>query len=137
MLLRRKKMLKNIPRQNMFLHIGDNPLKSLSLFAITVGWAVTSDPSAPKYLFRGLKWRRSCQRKIPLELHLLGSIRLRGNYQGMLHQCTKLPYVTNVELIVMSDPGVPSLKNTHLESLDLMQDIMLQGISDNNRGLFL
>jgi hypothetical protein len=37
MLLRRKKMLKNIPRQNMFLHIGDNPLKSLSLFAITVG----------------------------------------------------------------------------------------------------
>jgi hypothetical protein len=37
MLLRRKKALKNIPRQNMFRHIGDNPLKSLSLFAITVG----------------------------------------------------------------------------------------------------
>jgi hypothetical protein len=41
---------------------------------------------------------------------LLGSIRLRGNYQGMLHQCTKLSYVTNVELIVMSDPGVLSLR---------------------------
>jgi hypothetical protein len=37
MLLRKKTMLKNIPRQNMFLHIGDNPLKSLSLFAITMG----------------------------------------------------------------------------------------------------
>jgi hypothetical protein len=37
MLLKRKKMLKNIPRQNMFLHIGDNLLKSLSIFAITVG----------------------------------------------------------------------------------------------------
>jgi hypothetical protein len=35
-----------------------------------------------------------------LALDLLGSIRLRGNYQGMLHQCTKLLYVTNVELIV-------------------------------------
>jgi hypothetical protein len=136
MLLRRKKALKNIPRQNMFLHIGDNPLKSLSLFAITVGWVITSDPSAHMYLFRGLKWRRSCQSKILLGPDLLGSIRLRGNYQGMLHQCTKLQYVTNVELIVMSDPRVLSLKRTHLESLDLMQDILLQGISGNNRGLF-
>jgi hypothetical protein len=32
-----KKMLKNIPRQNMFLHIGDNSFRSFSLFAITVG----------------------------------------------------------------------------------------------------
>jgi len=43
------KMLKNIPRQNMFLHIADYPLKSLSLFAIIVGLAVTSDPSAHTY----------------------------------------------------------------------------------------
>jgi hypothetical protein len=68
---------------------------------------------------------------------LLGSIRLKENYQGMLKQCTKLPYVTNVELIVMSDPGVLSLRNTHLESLELMQDILLQGINENSRGLFL
>jgi hypothetical protein len=68
---------------------------------------------------------------------LLGSIRLKGNYQGVLHQCTKLPYVTNVELIVMSDPEVLSLRKTHLESLDLKQNILLQGISDNSRGLFL
>jgi hypothetical protein len=119
----------------MFLHIGDNPVKSLSLFAIIVDWAITSDPTAHTYLFRGLKWR-SCQRKILLAPDLLGSIRLRGNYQGMLHQCTKLSYVTNVELIVMLDPGVLSLKRTHLESLDLMQYILLQGIN-NNRGLFL
>jgi hypothetical protein len=33
---KKEKYVKNIPRQNMFLHIGDNPLKSLSLFAITV-----------------------------------------------------------------------------------------------------
>jgi len=63
----------------------NNPLKSLSLFAFIVGWVVTSDPSAHTYLFRGLKWRRSCQRKILLAPNLLGSIRLRGNYQGMLH----------------------------------------------------
>jgi hypothetical protein len=136
MLLRRKKMLKNILRQNMFLHIGDNSFRSLSLFAITVGWAVTFDPSAPMYLFSGPKWRRSCQRKILLAPDLLGSIRLRGNYQGML-QCTKLPYITNVEFIIMSDPVVLSLRRTHLEILDLIQDILLQGISDNNRGLFL
>jgi hypothetical protein len=37
---------------------------------------------------------------------LLGSIRLRGNYQGML-LCTKLLYVTNVELIIMSNPRGP------------------------------
>jgi len=135
MLLRRRKMLKNIPRQNMFLHIGDNSFKNLSLFSITVGRAVTSEPSAPTYLFRGLKL--SCQRNILLAPNLLGSIRLRGNYQGMFHQCTKLLLVTNVELIVLSDPGVLSLRNTHLESLDLMQDIMLQGISENSRGLFL
>jgi hypothetical protein len=61
----------------------------------------------------------------------------RKNYQGMLHQCTKLPYVTNVELIVMLDPRVLNLRRTHLEILDLMQDIMLQGINENSRGLFL
>jgi hypothetical protein len=55
----------------------------------------------------------------------------------MLHLCTKLSYVTNVELIVMSDPGVLRLKRTHLECLDLVQDILLQGISDNTKGLFL
>jgi hypothetical protein len=55
----------------------------------------------------------------------------------MLHQCTKLPYVTNVELIVMLDPRVLNLRRTHLEILDLMQDIMLQGINENSRGLFL
>jgi hypothetical protein len=75
--------------------------------------------------------------KILLASDLLGSIMLRGNYQGMLHKCTKLPYVTNMELIVMLDPGVLSLRRTHLEILDLMQDILLQGISDNSRGLFL
>jgi hypothetical protein len=68
--------------------------------------------------------------------YLLGSIRLRGNYQGML-QCTKLPYVTNMEFIIMSDPGVLSLRRTHLERLDLIKDILLQGISDNSRGLLL
>jgi len=108
MLLRRKKMLKNIPRQNMFLHIGDNPFKILSLFAITLGLAVTSDPSVHTYLFRGLMWK-SCQRKILLAPDLLQSIRLRGNFQGMLHQCTKLPHVTNVELIVLLEPGVLAL----------------------------
>jgi hypothetical protein len=74
---------------------------------------------------------------ILLALDLLTSIRLRGNYQGMLHQCIKLPYVTNVELIVLSDPGFLSLIRTHLEIRDLMQDILFQGISNNNRGLFL
>jgi hypothetical protein len=42
-----------------------------------------------------------------------------------------------VEFIVMLYPRVLSFKRTHLESLDLMQDILLQGISDNSRGLFL
>jgi hypothetical protein len=36
-------------------------------------------------------------------------------------QCTKLPYVTNVEFILMSNPGVLSLRRTHLERLDLIQ----------------
>jgi len=36
----------------------------------------------------------------------------------------------------MSDPGVLSLRRTHLKILDLMQDILLQGINDNSRGLF-
>jgi hypothetical protein len=44
-------------------------------------------------------------------------------------QCTKLPYFTNVEFIIMSDLGVLSLRRTHLERLDLIQDILLQGIS--------
>jgi hypothetical protein len=42
-----------------------------------------------------------------------------------------------VEFIVMSNPGVLSLRRTHLESLELMQDILLQGINNNSRGLFL
>jgi hypothetical protein len=52
-------------------------------------------------------------------------------------QCTKLSYVTNVEFTIMSDPGIFILRRTHLERLDLIQDILLQGISDDNRGLLL
>jgi hypothetical protein len=40
----------------------------------------------------------------------------------MLHQCTKLPYVTNVELIVMSDPGVLHLKRSHPGIMDLLPE---------------
>jgi hypothetical protein len=42
-----------------------------------------------------------------------------------------------MEFIIMSDPGVLSLRRTHLERLDLIKDILLQGISDNSRGLLL
>jgi hypothetical protein len=54
MLLRRKKVLKNLLCPNMSLHIGDNPLKGLFLPAIIVASLGTSGHKVLKYVPRSL-----------------------------------------------------------------------------------
>jgi len=54
--------------------------------------------------------------------------KLWGSHTGML---LKLPCVTNVELAVMSGPGVLHLKRINLGIIDLFPEILFQGISSN------
>jgi hypothetical protein len=52
--------------------------------------------------------------------------KLRGSHTGRL---LKLPCVTNVELAVLSDPGVLHLKRSHPCIIDPLPKILFQGIS--------
>jgi hypothetical protein len=56
--------------------------------------------------------------------------KLRGSHTGRL---LKLPCVTNVESAVMFGPGVLHLKKSHPSIIDLLPEILFQGIS--SRGL--
>jgi hypothetical protein len=78
MLLRRIKKLKKVPSQNMSLHTRDNPLKSLSLHAVIVASAVTSDPIVHNCEFRRRRSRRNNQRRKHQALDLQRHIKLHG-----------------------------------------------------------
>jgi hypothetical protein len=70
---------------------------------------------------------------VSLGISDLGALisKLRGSYTGRL---LKLPCVTNVELAVMSSPGVLHLKRSRPGIMDLLPKILFQGIS-SSKGL--